>query len=365
MQAVNRALSVGLVLWLLTGCAGTPPRSEKQSPKLAAAQISELTSRAESPAQLGIDVTIDHGRLLAAREVNELSTTTSVTVQLIGPPMNATAGVGAPNRVPCVLATINGHGGQRVILDSGSNRIVLGYSLAATLEIPLIVGLDPVPAQGMGGQGKVSGYWAVVPQMNVGDLKLRRLMALVVPDAEVLTYRRSFWGNEQVMLVGVSGLRKLSYLSLDYLRGVVTFGAAEKYLPDATATFATAVPLRWESELPTVDAVLERQYRTSCVVDTGGDYGLVLSRAAATELGYWKPGWGSEETSRGIAGEEEGKGYIVHEVKVGEAIFRQVPARARAAGPEALGGRLLLGNYELRQYRVTFDFQRNVLWLER
>lgn len=352
-------------MWLLTSCAAPPPRSEKESPKLATAQISELRERAMSAQELGIDATVDHGRLLAARGINDLSATTSVSVPLIAPAAGASTEPGARYRLPCILATVNGHEGQRVVLDSGSNRMLLGYSLASDLDIPLIAGLDPVAAHGMGGQGKVGGYWAVVPQMNIGNLELRRLMALVVPDAEVLTYRRSFWGNEQVMLVSVSGLRKLSYLSLDYLRGGVTFGTAEQYLPDATAKFATAVPLRWENELPTVDAVLERQHRTSCVVDTGGDYGLILPRAVATELGYWKPGWGSEETSRGIAGQEEGKGYIVHEVKVGEATFRQVPARARAAGPEALGGRVLLGNYELRQYRVTFDFTRNVLWLER
>jgi Aspartyl protease len=352
-------------MWLLTGCASAPPRSEKQSPQLATAQISELRKRAKSPGELGIDVTTDHGRLLGARGINELSAANSVTVPLIAPSMIASAGVGVPYRLPCILATINGREDQRVLLDSGSNRLLLGYSLAANLDIPLIAGLDPVAAHGIGGQGKVDSYWAVVPQMNVGAVELRRLVALVGPDAEVLTYRRGFWGNAQVMILGVNALRQLSYLSLDYPRGMVTFGSKQDYLPDSAATSVTAVPLRWEHDLPTVDIVLERHHRTSCVVDTGGDYGLFLSRAVATELGYWKPGWGGRETSRGIAGEEEGKGYVVHEVKIGDVTFRQVPARARTDGPEPLGGRVLLGNYELRQYRVTFDFKRSVLWLER
>ncbi len=351
-------------MWLLAGCAGAPPRGEKESPRLAATQTSELQKRAKSAEQLGIEIVAEHGRLLGARRVNEISAAKSVTVPLVGAPGSA-AGSGNRYPLPCILATVNGHEGQRVVLDSGSNRVLLGYSLAGDLDIPLIAGLDPVPAHGMGGQGQVNAYWAIVPKLNIGSLELHRLMALVVPDAEVLTYRRSFWGNAQVMIVSVSGLRNLSYLSLDYPRGMATFGSEAEYLPDAAATFATAIPLRWENELPVVDGVLERQYRTACVVDTGGDYGLVLSRAVATELGYWKPGWGSAETSRGIAGEEEGKGFVVHEVKIGEAIFRQVPARARSTGPEPLGGRVLLGNHEMRQYRVTFDFKRSVLWLER
>lgn len=352
-------------MWLLTGCVGAPPRSEKEPPSLATTQISKLRERAKSAAELGIDIAADHGRLLGARGVNELSAANSVTVPLIAPLMSAAAEPGAPYRVPCILATVNGREGQRVLLDSGSNRVLLGYLLASDLDIPLIAGLDPVPAQGFGGQGQVDSYWAVVRQMNVGAMKLGKLVALVGPDADVLTYRRGFWGSTQVMILGVNALRQLSYLSLDYPRGVVTFGSRQEYLPDAAATLVAAVPLRWENDLPTVDTVLERRYRTSCVVDTGGDYGLFLPRAVATELGYWKPGWGGKGTAKGIAGEEESKGYVVHEVKVGDITFRQVPSHTGLIGPEPLGGRVLLGNYELRQYRVTFDFRHNVLWLER
>ena len=361
---MNRTLSVGLATLLLTGCVSAPPRDEKESPKLAPTQVSELRKQAKSADQLGIRL-VGKPLLLGITGINEISLAQPVTVPLIELPIGTGDEPSARYRLPCILATVNGHEGQRVLLDSGSNRLLLGYSLAHSLDIPLIAGLDPVPAQGIGGQGQVDGYWAIIPQMSIGALEFRKLLTLVAPDAEALTYRRSFWGNTQVMILGVNGLRSLTYLSIDYLRGNVTFGSGDKYLPDASATFVMAAPLRWEGDLPVVDAVLERNYRTSCVVDTGGDYGLFLPRAVATELGYWKPGWGSADTSRGIAGQAEGKGYLVHEVKIGKAVFKQVSARTRTEGPEPVGGRVLLGNHELRRCRVTFDFRNNVLWLER
>ena len=361
---MNRTLSVGLATLLLTGCVSAPPRDEKQSPKLAPTQVSELRKQAKSADQLGIKL-VGRPPLLGITGINEISLAQPVTVPLIELPIGTGDESSARYRLPCILATVNGHEGQRVLLDSGSNRLLLGYSLAHSLGIPLIAGLDPVHAQGIGGQGQVDGYWAIIPQMTIGALELRKLLTLVGPDAEVLAYRRSFWRNTQVMILGVNGLRGLTYLSVDYLRGNVTFGFGDKYLPDAAATFVTAAPLRWEGDMPVVDAVLERNYRTSCVVDTGGDYGLFLPRAVATELGYWKPGWGSAETSRGIAGQAEGKGYLVHEVKIGKAVFKQVSARTRTEGPEPVGGRVLLGNQELRRCRVTFDFKQSVLWLEK
>jgi hypothetical protein len=361
---MKRTLSVWLATLLVSGCVSPAPRDEKESPKLAPVQVSELLKRAKPADELGIKLA-GRSSLIGVTGINEVSLPQPVTVPLIGLPTTVSDELSMRYRVPCILASVNGHEGRRVLLDSGSNRVLLGYSLARDLDLPLIAGLDPVSAHGIGGQGKVDAYWAILPRMTVGPLELRKLVALVSPDAEVLTYRRSFWGNMEVMLLGVNALKGLSYLSIDYLRGEVTFCPQARYLPDASAAFVTAAPLRWEGDLPVVDAILERRYHASCVVDTGGDYGLFLPRALATELDYWKPGWGAEQTGRGIAGAQEGKGYLVHEVRVRDAIFKQVPARTQIEGPEPLGGRVLLGNYELRRYRVTFDFKNSVLWLEK
>jgi hypothetical protein len=267
--------------------------------------------------------------------------------------------------VPVVLGAVAGKPPVLVMLDSGSNRQLMGYSLALALDARLIAGLPAVTARGVGGKGEVSSYWAVLPELKMGGLEMRRVMTLVAPDARALVFTRNFWGQTQMMILGVNALKSLSYVSLDYLNGQVTFEPTARYLPEESAEFVTAIPLRWEGDLPVVDIAIEGRYHGPAVVDTGGQFGLLLSRQLATELEHWKAGWGQESSAHGIAGEAKGKGYIVHRVRVGDATFRQVPTLTRLEGPEPLGGRVVLGNYELRRHRVTFDFRNNVLWLER
>ena len=56
--------------------------------------------------------------------------------------------------------------------------------------------------------------------------------------------------------------------------------------------------------------------------------------------------------------------YEVREVRIGGARFVNFSARTQVTGPDAAGGKVLLGNICLRRLRVTFDFQHSQLWLE-
>ena len=103
-----------------------------------------------------------------------------------------------------------------------------------------------------------------------------------------------------------------------------------------------------------------------CILDTGGDYGMLVPRLRAIELGYWKPGKKDPlSMSGGVGGASLATSYVIKEAKVGGAMFTRVPARTALIGPEAAGGQVFLGNTILRRYRVTFDFKHSTLWLER
>ena len=102
-----------------------------------------------------------------------------------------------------------------------------------------------------------------------------------------------------------------------------------------------------------------------CYVDTGGDYGLLLPRKLAGELGYWRPGHETVGISGGVGGASLSATYHVREAKLGHATFADFPARTQITGPDAAGGTVLLGNICLRRLRVTFDFLHGQLWLER
>jgi predicted aspartyl protease len=159
----------------------------------------------------------------------------------------------------------------------------------------------------------------------------------------------------------VNLLRGLSYLTVDSLRGEVVFGVGESY---RTNRFVTRVPLGWQNNLPCVSLAVDGQGPYSCVVDTGGNYGLLLSRAQATKLGYWREGKGKVASSSGVAGAGLAATYNVRRAVLGGATFVSVPGRTIVIGPEPAGGQMLIGNEVLRRYRVTFDFRNQQFWLE-
>jgi len=89
----------------------------------------------------------------------------------------------------------------------------------------------------------------------------------------------------------------------------------------------------------------------------------MLQNDSVLSMAVWLR-WEEAAIARGIAGESEGRGYVVHEVKIGDIVFRQLPTRSQLEGQEPAGGYAVLGTWALRQYRVTFDFRRGKLWLE-
>jgi hypothetical protein len=368
MRWLRSCASCSLFLLLLlmlslwgAGCATSPySQLETSSPVLTPAQVAELEKTAKTADELGFQMRVtEESADFAGVNVVEASADSTTSLEEVP----AEGSFPSPYRVPIVMATVNGRPGVHVMLDSGSNRNLFGYALARSLDIPIIAGLKPMGGMGIG--GAIYDYTAVVPSMQIGSVELRKLLAFIGPDAQVLSFTRGFWGDKQLMLLGVTALRRLSYLTIDNLRGTVTIGAHEAFLPDDTLKSMTTAPLRWVSDLPAVDVSIDGRDPVECILDTGGDYGMLVPRTQAIELGYWKPGRGEVVTSRGVGGAALATGYLVRQARVGDATLERIPAHTTVVGPEPGGGRLLLGNVMLRRYRVTFDFKHSVLWLER
>jgi hypothetical protein len=351
-----------LFLLPLAGCATDPfAQLETVTPTFSQAQLSDLQRRAHTPDELGIHAEVTESSAIFGG-VNQIEARENVTVPLVVVPTDDPGAPGGRYRTPVILATVNGQRNVRVLLDSGSNRNLFGYTLAHSLDIPMIAGLKPFKGQGIG--GTVDDYLAVIPTMQIGTMEFRNQLALIGPDAQALNFTRGFWGNTQVMIFGVNGLKGLSYLCIDNLRGTVTFAPRDAYLPDPSSKFVTTAPLRWQSDLPFLDVTVDSKYNYPCIVDTGGDYGMLLPKWKAADLGYWKPGKGEVGASRGVGGSSLTTSFEVKQAKLGGATFVKVPARSDLTGPQVAGGNLLVGNVVLRRYRVTFDFKHSVLWLE-
>jgi len=351
--AIVAMLAVGLA-----GCATGLDRLETSTPTFSPSQRDDLRKHAKSPAELGLP---EHFNPNAA--VGAVACQSNVTVALCKVSTQQTREeIGGQFRVPVILANINGHPGVRVLLDSGSNRNLFGYSLAHELAVSAVTGLDPVISSGIG--GSVDNLIGVVRSIKAGTLELRRVLALIGPDTQVLSLTHGFWNNPQALIFGLHTLRMLSYVSIDAPNGTVTFAPREAYRAQPSSIFVTTIPLRWVNGLPQVEVVMDGE-TVPCYVDTGGDYGLLLPRKLAGELGYWKPGHETVGISKGVAGASLSATYVVRETKVGLAIFANLAARTQVTGPDAADGNALLGNASLRRLRVTFDFQHGQLWMER
>jgi len=358
-----------LLSLVFAGCATSPyAQLETASPALTPAQVAELQKTAKTATELGFQMRVTDQSVDFAG-VNSVEARGNATVPLQN--LSAANPAAIPTGLPIVLATVNPDnrlgvsGGSEVpvLLDSGSNRNIFGYELARSLGIPTIAGLKPLKGMGIG--GAIDDYVAVVPSMQIGTVELRNLVALIGPDAQVLSFAHGFWGEKQIMILGVDALRRLSYLTIDYLRGTVTIGAQEAFLPDDTLKSMTTVPLHWVGDLPAVEASIDGRDPVPCLLDTGGDYGMLVPRVQAIELGYWKPGKGELTTSRGVGGAALNTSYLVQQARLGSTTLERIPAHTTVVGPEPGGGRLFLGNVMLRRYRVTFDFRHSVLWLEK
>ena len=355
-------ISLPLVL-ALTGCATSPySQLETATPTVTPAQVAELQQAAKSPEQLGIEMHVTE-RGINFNGVNAIEAVENATVPLLEIPADKPDAPGGQYRMPVITAAVNGKPGVRILLDSGSNRNLFGYTLARNLGVPMIAGLKPVTGYGIG--GAVDNYAAIINSVRIGSIELRKAIAIIGPDAQVLNFMRGFRDSTPGMILGVNALRGISYLTIDSLRGMVLFGATEPYLPDDTLKFMTTAPLHWVGELPAVDVSIDGRDSIPCILDTGGDYGMLLPRTQAIELDYWKPGKGSLTTSRGVAGASLGANYLIKQVRVGSETLVHVSGNTTLVGPEPGGGRVFLGNVMLRRYRLTFDFKRSILWLER
>src|SRR5207249_925021 len=179
--------------------------------------------------------------------------------------------------------------------------------------------------------------------LRIGSLECRNLPAFIAPETESLRLTRGLFGDASMMIVSLSVFRSLSYLTVDAPAGTLTLGSGEPYLPDDNAKAVTDVALRWEANVPVVDLAVDNRPPLPCIVDTGGDYGLVLPRQRASEFGYWTPGRGGLGTSRGAGGATLDTGYVVRQANLGGAMLGRLPGRTILIGPEPGGGKLLLG----------------------
>lgn len=154
------------------------------------------------------------------------------------------------------------------------------------------------------------------------------------------------------------------YVTIDYPRAKLTFGFRRDFKAPKPGAKAWREPLILKNGLPEV--VLESDgVRWRSLVDTGSAFGVEVNEGIAAELGVLR---GAQPVEPGMINASIGGMAGVEETGVKLARIR----RLEGLGPvhEAVEiaispGGARVGSFFFKDYRVTMDLRRQVLWLER
>jgi predicted aspartyl protease len=266
-------------------------------------------------------------------------------------------------RLPAVRVRINGGQPQQMIIDSGASLSVLEAEMAVKSGIRLLPSSAlKLKAQGIAGSEEMRGG---IAELQIGELKLKNMPVLVRTHQNQY---RNLGGlvNESlgVNLLGLQNFaRSCSWLRLDYRNRIVTIGLRGQS-PAPTGPNAWSVPLGLHHGVASI-VLSSGGHSWETVVDTGSSFGIEVQESVAQKLGVLE---GSTPVTQdrliGIGGFVDMKHKPVRTAVLPEinGFGNKVLQPQIAINTHGFN---LCGSYFLSHYRVTFDFARRKLWLER
>lgn len=261
---------------------------------------------------------------------------------------------------PILLVRINGDKTPlRFVLDTGSGMSVVSENTAKRL------GLRAVARGGMaravGGPGRFEIVYGFLESVEIGDVEVKN----------VPVYIRHFYDTKTPVdgYIGVSVISKF-VTSIDY--GDRSFTLSREKAPVNQAALANGIeiPLRTTSSgfLSGEVRLGNNEKFWNFIIDTGASVSVISEKLAAEDQ---VSNYQQAEMMRvyGAAGITENvKTLILPRVKLGELSQEKINAAVLDLDPvnETAGFRQsgILGANFLKNFRVTFDFQRGIIRLE-
>lgn len=329
------ALAWALPALLLAACAPVPkhrPVDARVVKKLDAGAI----SRAEFQARLGAPAL--HRSLLPPAGPIAL-------------PMRLTSGT------PWVRCGVNGHADVPLMVDTGAGRMLIHARTAAEHGMTM-VRPGEMQVQMHGVVGSEPGRVGLISPLEIGDWRIEGYPCFVRMH-ETTFGRRHFPTN----ILGFDlPSRFCSYLTLDYISGQVVFGFSRPYRP-TPGSGVLKTTFRISQNVPFI-TLSSRGHTWEALVDTGSFNGIEISQAIAEKLGVQdqgKPVKGMYLLSVGGTVSATDVGLRAVTLPAITLFGETFPLPEVDISP----GIPRIGSHFLKDYRVTFDFPRKTLWLER
>ena len=261
--------------------------------------------------------------------------------------------------VPYIKVSLNGHKPKKFMLDTGAALSVFDAEQAVECGLRTVPQVRPTMS---GVLGKVPGMAALIPTLQIGSWRLDNLPCIVrmqrtTVGAGILKEHLG------ISLMGVNFLAKnCKYATLDFLKGEFEFGFTRSF-PGPVRKHMHKASLSMKHGVPTTQLKYGK-ISWEAVVDSGSVFGVQLDRGIAGVLGYKNGGWnvGGNYLITGVGGAQTPKEANVRVLEFQAlGLFGSYYPFAQV---DVMPGPSRLGTYLLEDYRVTLDFEHNVLWVE-
>ncbi len=261
--------------------------------------------------------------------------------------------------VPYLKVSLNGHKPKKFMLDTGAASSVFDAEQAVEYGLRTVPQIRPTMA---GVLGNEPGMAAIIQTLQIGTWRLENLPCII-------RMQRTAVGSGilkehlGICLLGVNILAKnCKYATLDFLKEEFEFGLTRSF-PGPVRKHTHKASLSMKHGVPTT-LLKYGKMSWEAVVDSGSSFGVQLDRRVAEVLGYKNGGWdvGGNYLITGVGGAQTPR----------EANVRVLEFKALGlfgsyypfAQVDVMPGPSRLGTYLMEDYRVTLDFEHNVLWVE-
>ncbi|HEY7993571.1 MAG TPA: pepsin/retropepsin-like aspartic protease family protein [Candidatus Eremiobacteraceae bacterium] len=260
-----------------------------------------------------------------------------------------------------ILRIMVGGKGYDLLLDSGTSDISIDRGAATAM------GLKFYGQAQFASDGKFAVSKSIVPEIDVGTLKMSNVAVSVIPYSE---FAKS--GTEIVGLIGYDFIEGM-VLRLDYDDRTATASVIGSYVPPPTSY---VVPAALDDRVPIVAVQIGNAFGEHFVIDTGADLGYIFPGfAAAHPQDIADRGEGFMMTvnapamyAQGVAGVTQLKPTEVAVFRLGGVSFEQwvvyrmiADAKVGAEDDEYDG---LIGYDFLKFFNVVFDYADGLVYLE-
>lgn len=265
------------------------------------------------------------------------------------------------NGVPRIECRVNDRKSIPFIFDTGASHSMLNAADAVKLKV-LTLRADAGAVPMVGVIGKEQGRFGMIETLALGDWRVRGYPCVVRTHQNGIqtgAATRFFQPN----LLGFDlAAEACSYLTVDYLKRELVYGFGGVFSPPTGPRVAKA-PFKLVMGGPVTRVSIDDQ-QWDALIDTGSFNGIEVGTRLAERLGIQQ----RSKPVEGLAVFGVGGTMSSSEAGLRVATVPQLQACGmshREVEVDIAPGPARIGSFFLKDYRMTIDLRRKVIWLER